>query len=210
MIWCGFVTSRYLGARTQLLRARAEYDCVPRYAWTAASKLLTSLKLGLERDPQMPYDLNMHQMEQIQRDFLALLGLSISLCFLVSSSALQLTSLFCRKRAEYCWLPGPYFTQGFSCTCAVLSTPTVWSICISCVLREATGLIESLAWRQFLCFFAAWCCWACRDTVVAGRLSCTYLYSGNDMRLWLVASSWILDMEREQHCSQGESGIHPS
>lgn len=66
--------------------------------------LFASPNLGLERDLQPPYDLNMYQMEQIQRDFSALLRLAISLCFLVSYLALQPASLFCRKvTAEYRW-----------------------------------------------------------------------------------------------------------
>lgn len=87
------------------------------------------LNLGLERDPQPPHDLNMYQMEQIQKGFSALLGSAVSLCFLALYPALQLTSLFCRKVSAGChWLPGPCRTGGFSCTCVILSTGVVWSI----------------------------------------------------------------------------------
>lgn len=117
--------------------------------------LFTPPNLGLVRDPQLPYDLNMYQMEQIQRDLSALPALAISLCFLVSYPALQLTSLFCRKvRAEYCWLPGPYYTGGFSCTRVILSAPVVWSIWHQplsergCCVNWATGM-ESVP--VFLC-----------------------------------------------------------
>jgi len=71
----------------------------------------------------------MYQMAQIQRDFSALLELAVSMYFLVSHPALQLTSLQNREvRAEYCWLAGPYYAGGFSCMRAILSTPVVRSI----------------------------------------------------------------------------------
>lgn len=137
-------------------------------------KLFTSPNLGLGRDPQPPRDLNTYQMEQIQRDFSALLGLSVSLCFLVSYPALQLTSLFCRKEQNIAGYLGIITLE--------LSLAHVWSSAlllseasdIRCFLREATGLIEPLAWRAFLCVFAALFSSACLDTVVLDGIYWTY------------------------------------
>lgn len=173
---------------------------------------LASLNLGLETDPQPPHDLTMYQMEQIQKDFSALLGSAVSLCFLVSYPALQLTSLFCRKVSAGChWLPGTFHTGGFSCMCVILSTGVVWSIWHrplserGCRVNWAAGT-ESVP--VFLCGLLRSSAWL--DAAVWERLRCIYQCSGSDLRLWLSAGSWILDMERQQCCGWGEIGIHPS